>query len=62
MAIHAVEHVREHDGDYFVGATRVTLGSAMPHGNKAESVRKVSPRQFPFHLAGQCLWRYCFLP
>lgn len=42
MAIHTVEHVQERDDDYFVGATRVTLGSAIAAwqqgGERPESV------------------------
>ena len=47
MAIHTIEHVREHDGDYFVGATRVTLGSAIAAwqqgGERPESITEAFP-------------------
>lgn len=29
MAIHTIEHIQERDGDYFIGSSRVTLGSAI---------------------------------
>ena len=47
MAIHTVEHIQERDGDYFVGDSRVTLGSAiaawLQGGERPESI----PEAFP---------------
>lgn len=47
MAIQTVEHVQERDGDYFVGHSRVTLGSAIAAwrqgGERPESVTEAFP-------------------
>jgi uncharacterized protein (DUF433 family) len=47
MALHSTEHVQERDGDYFVGSTRVTLGSAIAtwqqSGERPERVTEAFP-------------------
>ncbi len=47
MAIHTVEHIQERDSDYFVGGSRVTLGSAiaawLQGGERPESITEAFP-------------------